>query len=79
VVTTFLTDAGPDEMLGGRGRYWMARLLLELGASYEASGDMERALDVYARLLDHGLPGADTARRRIAQIRGGRAAVDALN
>jgi len=79
VATTFLTDAGTDVVLGPRGRYWMARLLLELGAAYEGAGQAEAALDAYELLLAHGLPGGSAARQRLLRLRGGSPAVDAVN
>lgn len=71
VVTTFLVDRGPGADLGLRGRYWLSRVLLEVGASWEQAGDPRRAQNAYRLLIASGLPGEALARSRLARAGGG--------
>jgi tetratricopeptide (TPR) repeat protein len=71
VVTTFLVDRGPGADLGSRGRYWLSRVLLEVGASWEQAGDPRRAQNAYRLLIASGLPGEALARSRLARAGGG--------
>lgn len=71
VVTTFLVDRGPGADLGSRGRYWLSRVLLEVGVSWEQAGDPRRAQNAYRLLIASGLPGEALARSRLARAGGG--------
>ena len=42
-VNTFLLDPGKAAELGAKGRYWMSRVLLELGDLYEKEAKLEQA------------------------------------
>lgn len=74
LVSTFLVDRPPEAQLRDRGRYWMSRILLELGSSYEQGAALERAQDAYRLIVESGLPGTDIARSRLARFTGGAAA-----
>ena len=68
VVTAFLLDPKAAAQLGdkARGRYWMARTLLEFGELREQQGKLEEAKEAWALLLKTGLPGEGQARARLA-------------
>lgn len=70
VVNALLLDDAQRVKLGPQGRYWLARLLLELGGVFEQQGKLEQARDAYELLLRQGLPGATLARTRLARFSG---------
>ena len=67
-VNTFLLDAGKAAELGAKGRYWMARVLLELGDLYEKEARLEQARRAYELLLQQKLPGETLAQQRLARF-----------
>ena len=71
-VNTFLLDPGKAAELGAKGRYWMARVLLELGDLYEKEAKLEQARRAYELLLQQKLPGETLAQQRLARFRTGK-------
>lgn len=68
VVTMFLLDEKMASALGPKGRYWMTRTLLELGALYEQQAKLDQARDSWSLILKTGLPGASLAKDRLARF-----------
>jgi tetratricopeptide (TPR) repeat protein len=68
VVDAFLVRPGGPRDLGPRGRWWVARTLLEVGALYEQQGRLEEAKRAWTLLIDSGLPGDAIARQRLARF-----------
>ncbi len=50
--------------LGETGRYWLSRLLLDLGTLLEKAGELAEARRVYRKISRHNLPGRQLARAR---------------
>jgi len=71
VVTAFLLDERMASQLGVRGRYWMTRTLLEVGALYERQSRLDQAREAWGLILKTGLPGAALAEDRLARTGGG--------
>jgi TolA-binding protein len=69
----FLRDPKAAAGLGAKGRYWMSRVLLELGGLFEQQANLEKAREAYALLLRTKLPGEALARARLARFDGGEA------
>jgi len=65
VVTAFLLDPANAADLGPRGRYWMARTLLEIGKLHENQGRFDEARVAWQLILKTNLPGAALARARL--------------
>jgi len=61
VVTAFLLAPARAAELGAKGRYWMARTLLELGALDAKQGSLEEARRAWGLVKDYGL--SDGARK----------------
>jgi hypothetical protein len=70
VVNSFLLDSAKAGELGAKGRYWMSRILLELGDLYEREGKLEQARRAYELLREQKLPGGMLAQRRLARFSG---------
>ena len=68
VTNTFLLDASRAAELGAKGRYWMARTLLELGDLYEKQAKLDQARNAYRLILQQGLPGRALAQQRLARF-----------
>jgi tetratricopeptide (TPR) repeat protein len=68
VVDAFLLRPGGSAQLGPKGRWWLARTLLDVGALYERRGKVEEAKRAWNLLIDSGLPGQDLARQRLARF-----------
>ena len=68
VVTEFLLDEAAAGQLGAKGRYWMARTLLELGGLYEQQAKLDQAQEAWGLVLSAGLPGGNLARQRLARF-----------
>ena len=73
VVNNFLLDPARAAELGAKGRYWMSRVLLELGDLYEREGRLDQARLAYELLLGQKLPGGILAQRRLARFSRGNA------
>ena len=70
VVHEFLVkDPAIAAQLGAKGRYWMARTLLELGALFESQEKLEQAKDAWRLIIDaHLAPGEELAQARLARF-----------
>lgn len=68
VVDPFLVRPGGPEGLGPKGRWWVARTLLDVGSNYEQQGRVEEAKRAWLLVVDSGLPGAEFARERLARF-----------
>jgi len=73
VINTFLLDPARAVGLGAKGRYWMSRVLLELGDFYEKGANLDEARRAYELLLREGLPGETLAQQRLARFNAERA------
>jgi tetratricopeptide (TPR) repeat protein len=69
-VNTFLLDPVAAAGLAGKGRYWMSRVLLELGDLYEREAKLEQARAAYELLLRQNLPGQALAQLRLTRFGG---------
>lgn len=68
VVSEFLLEEMQAAQLGAKGRYWMARTLLELGGLYEQQAKLDQAQEAWSLILRTGLPGANLARQRLGRF-----------
>jgi tetratricopeptide (TPR) repeat protein len=68
VVDAFLVNPRRPRDLGPKGRWWVARTLLDVGALYEQQGRLEEAKRAWTLLIDSGLPGDALARQRLARF-----------
>lgn len=70
VVHEFLVkDPALAAQLGVKGRYWMARTLLELGALFESQEKLEQAKEAWLLILKARLsPGEELAKARLARF-----------
>lgn len=68
VVNAFLLDETFAPQLGEKGRYWMARTLIELGALYEREEKLEQAKQAWLLILKTNLPGEALAKARLARF-----------
>jgi len=70
VVNEFLVkDPAVAAELGTKGRYWMARTLLELGTLFESQEKLEQAKNAWLLIIKSGLkPGEDLAKARLARF-----------
>jgi len=68
VVTAFLLDEKLAVDLGSKGRYWMTRTLLELGALYELQAKLEQARGAWSLIISTGLPGSALAKDRLSRF-----------
>ncbi len=73
VLDQFLLDPEvAKSQLGGSGRYWMSRTILELGALLEEGNRpqrMDEARSVYSLIEANNLPGRSLAKARIEKLR----------
>ena len=68
VVDGFLLKPGGPADLGPKGRWWIARTLLDVGALYEKQGRLEEAKRAWTLLIDSRLPGDALARERLSRF-----------
>lgn len=69
VVNEFLLDQEKANQLGDKGRYWMTRTLVELGASFEQQAKLEQAQDAWRLILTAKLGYGETlAKARLARF-----------
>lgn len=66
IVSQFLLEDGIQ--LGATGRYWMSRLLLELGSSLEEQGELTEARRIYRKMIAYNLPGRNLAQSRATRL-----------
>jgi hypothetical protein len=69
VVNDFLLDPAQAARLGAKGRYWVARSLLELGQIHEDAGRLDEAQQVYALIVKYQLYGVAQAQAKLARFR----------
>ena len=69
-VARLLLDQENALRLGEPGRYWIARVLLDLGSRLESRGDPAEARRVYRKILAYNLPGQNLARERSDRLQG---------
>ena len=68
VVTAILLDPKNAARLEGKGRYWMARTLLELGTMLQQQGHFDRAGQAWRDILSFNLPGQALARANLTRL-----------
>jgi tetratricopeptide (TPR) repeat protein len=68
VVDAFLVKPGGPGGLGAKGRWWIARTLLDVGRLYENEGRLDDAKRAWTLWVDSGLPDAAIARERLARF-----------
>ena len=68
VVDAFLVNPTRPRDLGPKGRWWVARTLLDVGSLYEQEGRLEEAKHAWSLLISSGLPGDGLARQRLARF-----------
>ena len=68
VVDAFLVRPGGPKDLGPKGRWWIARTLLDVGSLYEKDGRLEEAKRAWTLIVDSGLPGVPLAQQRLARF-----------
>ncbi|MBO94830.1 MAG: hypothetical protein CMI32_08040 [Opitutales bacterium] len=64
VIHFFVESDDSLSKLGGKGRYWAARTIFELGEILDREGSSKQALEVYELIRRHGLPGGALATAR---------------
>jgi cellulose synthase operon protein C len=69
VVDAFLLDAGQAAKLGAKGRYWVAKSLLELGQIHEDAGNLDEARRAYQLIVDSKLGPVAQAEAKLARYR----------
>ena len=67
-VARFLLDENGRAGLGARGRYWLARCLLEYGRMSEQASDIDEARRAYELIIRYGLGADNLARARLARF-----------
>lgn len=67
LVEQYLTDDTRVGELGAKGRFWIARVLAQLGASLDQDGLYDEAKRAYRLIVERDLPGAALARQKLAQ------------
>lgn len=68
VVYEFLLKPELAAQLGDKGRHWMTRTLLELGALYEQQEKLEQAKESWLLILKYKLDGETLAKARLAKF-----------
>jgi tetratricopeptide (TPR) repeat protein len=68
VVDAFLLKDANASQLGEKGRYWMTRTLLDLGALYERQEKLEQAKEAWLLIPKMKLPGESLAKARLARF-----------
>jgi tetratricopeptide (TPR) repeat protein len=69
VVNDFLLEPAQAARLGAKGRYWVARSLLELGQIHEDAGRLDEAQRAYTLIVEHQLYGVAQAQAKLARFR----------
>jgi len=68
VYTRFLRDTDTAGQLSEPGKYWMSRVLLELGKIHEDAGNAAEAKRVYSQIIDYNLPGRRLVENRLRPL-----------
>ena len=66
ISSRFLLD--DETQLGATGRYWMSRVLLELGRHLEEAGELAEARRIYRKMVAYNLPGRNFAQSRANRL-----------
>jgi TolA-binding protein len=69
VAHDFLLDPAQAEKLGAKGRWWIARTLLELGQLLEDANRLDEAQRAYQLIIDNKLGGSVQAAQKLARFR----------
>jgi cellulose synthase operon protein C len=69
VIDAFLLDATQASQLGAKGRFWVAKSLLELGQIHEDAGRLDEAQHAYQLIVANKLYGTATAQAKLARFR----------
>ncbi|MDB6113132.1 MAG: Anaphase-promoting complex, cyclosome, subunit 3 [Lacunisphaera sp.] len=69
VANDFLLDASQAAKLGAKGRWWVAKSLLELAKIHEDAGRLDEAQRVYQLIIDQKLSGQALAQDKLARFR----------
>jgi TolA-binding protein len=75
VVESFLLDPAQAAKLGAKGRWWIAKSLLELAQILEEAGRLDESQRAYQLIIDNQLSGQALARSKLARYRPTAAAV----
>ena len=67
-ISNLYLDENLSSQLGSRGRYWIARCLLEYAQQFEREGRLEEARRAYALIAEGGLPGESLAAANLARL-----------
>lgn len=67
-VSSLYLDEKASAALGARGRYWVARCLLEYGQQFEREGRLDNARKAYNLIQKEGLPGNALATDRLSRL-----------
>jgi len=68
VVDAFLLDAAQAAKLGAKGRYWVAKSLLEFGQIHEEAGRLDEAQRAYQLIVGNKLYGTALAQAKLARF-----------
>jgi tetratricopeptide (TPR) repeat protein len=68
VVDAFLVRPGGPSGLGPKGRWWLARTLVDVGDLFEQEGRLEEAKHAWELVIETRLPGEALARQRLARF-----------
>ena len=69
VVNDFLLDPAEAAKLPAKGRWWVAKALLELGQIHEDAGRLDEAQRAYQLIVDYKLYGVAQAQAKLARFR----------
>ncbi|HEY5227811.1 MAG TPA: tetratricopeptide repeat protein, partial [Opitutaceae bacterium] len=68
VVDAFLVKPDRPRNLGPKGRWWIARTLIDVGDLFEQEGRLEEAKHAWSLIIDSRLPGEALAQQRLARF-----------
>jgi cellulose synthase operon protein C len=68
VVDAFLVRPDRPRNLGPKGRWWIARTLIDVGDLYQQEGRLEEAKHAWTLIIDSKLPGEALAQQRLARF-----------
>ncbi len=68
VISRLRKEHQAPEALGGQGRYWLAKCLLELALLFEQERRFDEARSLYADLATSGLPGKNLAEAKMKRF-----------
>jgi tetratricopeptide (TPR) repeat protein len=68
VVDAFLVRPDRPRNLGPKGRWWIARTLIDVGDLYQQEGRLEEAKHAWTLIIDSRLPGEALAQQRLARF-----------